>query len=499
MRPGSPTLKEIPWSIVGSNHFGRVPKISDEQTFNMVRADDFMVDYSGYKKNSDLSLTYKGRAIYTSINANLLFAVIGNAIYSINSNLFSQVIGFLNTFNGDVFITENDTNQIVFCDKKSLYVFNYANDTFIIPTLPQGMLPGYVTFQDGYIIVVDLLSNRWYLSAPGDATNYFWGSSGQSVFETLSTKSDLCKAAIRFPGRGNLLLVLGGAVGEYFTDVGSPPLAPYKRNPNININFGTLNQATIAAEDSIVMWLGSNENSGAVIMISEGGSVKEIDNDGINYRLSLLKHPEQSSAFFIRIGNAQRLYYQITFYHPDDNSSYLYHIATNEFFTVTDENWNYHITRKVAFFNNAYYFVSFNDGALYQMSTQTYVYDYGLFQDSTPKIYPIPRARICKNVRDDNGDAFVINSGSFIIEQGEDLFYPELSHPDYYPHIDLSISIDGGQNFSSFYPLNYKFTGNRINRPLVWGLGYANDFVSQFRFWSYARLAVGNGVLNVYK
>jgi hypothetical protein len=499
MRPGSQTLKTIPWTIVGSNHFGRTPKISDEQTFNMIRVDDFLFDFAGYQQISVLSQTYTGRALYTSTRANLMFIVIGNVIYAADSNLFIRPIGFLDSFNGDVFITENDTSQIVFCDKKKLYVFNYDTDKFNIPTLPPSVLPGYVTFQDGYVIFVDLLSNRWYLSAPGDANNWFWGSSGQSVFEILSTKADLCMAVSRFPGKGNLLLVLGNNVGEYFTDVGSPPLSPYKRNSNINVNVGVINAATVATEDSIIAWLGYNQDSGPVITISEGGTLRFVGTDGINYRLSQLNHPEISSAFFLRIGDRKRLFYQITFYDPSDNVTYLYDVTNDEFYTLTDENWNYHIARKVQFFNNKYYFVSFNDGALYELSPQITVYNYGTFQNDSPRFYPIPRGRVCKNIREDSGDAFVINSGSFTLEQGEDPFYPELSHPNYNPHIDLSVSMDGGVNFSSFQALPVKFTGHRISRPLVWGLGYTNDFVSQFRFWSYARLAVTNGVLNVYK
>ena len=55
-KPGSQNFKKISWQIVGSTKFGRYPKISHEQTFNMIRADDFLVDYAGYK--NILSLPY---------------------------------------------------------------------------------------------------------------------------------------------------------------------------------------------------------------------------------------------------------------------------------------------------------------------------------------------------------------------------------------------------------------------------------------------------------
>jgi len=503
-KPGSQTFKKVPWQIVGSTKFGRYPKISHEQTFNMIRADDFLVDYAGYKNILSLNPEGQGRGIYSSAPSEKVYAVIGDSIYAISVYATTKAgaktyirsrIGMIESFAGDVFIAENNTNQVAFCDQHKIYIYNYVAGTFTIPTLPDGVNPNYIAFQDERFIIADSNSSEWFLSALGDGTNWFPGASGEPQAGAIQTKPDLAQAVVPFPGRANLALVFGKTVTELWTDYGQQ-LFPYKKNTNINIDYGCLSAATIAAGDKFVIWLGSNEKSGPVIMYSEGGDATPISFDGLNFRFEQLKHPEQSSGFIVKISG--KLFYQLTFYNVADNLSLLFDLESKEFYTLTDESWNYHVARRVAFFDNDYYFVSFNDGNLYLMSPELTSYDYGLFENSTPKVYEIPRARVCKNIREDSGVPFVINDGTFTIEQGEDddaLFPLETN---YKPRMDISVSFDGSVNFSSYVPIDFNTSGNRVSRPIIWGLGYANDFVSQIRFWSFSRLAVTNGTLNIY-
>ena len=49
---------------------------------------------------------------------------------------------------------------------------------------------------------------------------------------------------------------------------------------------------------------------------------------------------------------------------------------TGKFFNIQDENRNFHPAQQAIFFNNKTYFVSFNDGGLYQMDTTITSYNY---------------------------------------------------------------------------------------------------------------------------
>lgn len=499
----SPTQQPLPLDIVGSSTYGRNPKINASRTFNMIIADDWLVDYAGYKLVKSISPQGKGRGLFASIRDNRLIAILDNKVWSIGvyatgserSYTISQV-GVINSFNGDVFMDENINNQIAICDQHNIYIYNYVTGAFTQAILPEGFTPGYVTYQDGYFISPDVNSASWALSAVNNGLNWFWGASGEPVLGALQTKADYAKVTLRVPGKGNLLFVMGNFVTELWTDVGSA-IFPYQRSYSINMDYGCLNAATVASLDHIVAWLGYNDKSGPVICYSTGGDIKQVSTDGINYRLSQLVDPASSSAFFMKLSG--HLIYQLTFYNEKDNWTVLYDFTTQKFYDATDEYMNFHNARRVAFFDNEYYFVSFRDGNLYKMSPNLYNYDYGKFSDDTLKIYNIPRIRICSNIRLPNQFRYSINNMTFTVEQGNDEDN-DFNDPDYKPGIDMCLSKNGGISFGNNAPRKMLYpVGRRMNRLNWWSLGVSNDSVAQFRFWGRGPWKCTNGEVNVYQ
>ena len=65
------------------------------------------------------------------------------------------------------------------------------------------------------------------------------------------------------------------------------------------------------------------------------------------------------------------------------------------------------------------------------------------------------------------------------------------------PRVDFSISIDGGEHFSSYDTVYLPPIGQRKNKLAWWQLGAANDLVCQFRFVGMGRFVVTDGVVNV--
>jgi hypothetical protein len=171
----------------------------------------------------------------------------------------------------------------------------------------------------------------------------------------------------------------------------------------------------------------------------------------------------------------------------------LYDFQTQKFFNLTDEDMNYFITKNVAFFNNTYYFVSWNDGNIYELNANYGTYDYG-----NGNVEEIPRVRTCSPIRQGNSDYFCVNNLVFTCEEGQDKYANEtdLTNPDfnnYIPRIDMSISKNGAQSFSSYTTKLMNRTGVRKNRVMFRRLGIANDLTIQFRFWSKSRIVVSNG------
>lgn len=548
---------EIPLKVVGGNKFGRYAKISSEQTFNMIVADDGLVDFAGYKFR--LRLGGNGRALYTSTKSGNMYAVTDNRILQINSALSPLIVGTMQSTRGDVSVAEDNKGNIAFCDGKNIYVRNYiANTTSIAVTT--GFLPTYVAFQDGRFIATDTVHGQWRLSDPSQSIVTF--PLGAFYEGSFQTKADSPVALIPFESQGNLLYVMGSSITEPWYDRGLA-LFPYQKNTSFNIPYGITNPATIDSIDNMVVWLASNDRSGITVMVTRGDAPQQISTDGINYKLAHLKEPQKSYGFLFKQDG--HIIYVFTFYGKNDNVTFAYDFETQLFFTLTDEFMNYHIAKQVVLFNGEYYFISINDGNLYQLSSNFTNYEY------ENKVVEIPRIRVCPTFRNKNGTPFLTQSLAFPLEQGMDPYNDQVSNNGinsitinqpgsaytfatvliegdgtgatataavvaggislititnpgigytwasatiignghsatlnvlcgkYRPSVDLSISLDGGETFGNFDRMQMNVIANRRNRFVYYGLGYNNEITPQLRFFGLSRFVAFDGVLNIFQ
>jgi hypothetical protein len=538
MNPIVPQGTPVNLNIVGGNTFGQHNKVSAAQTFNMYMTMDkknkkmWLTPTSGFKIAAEISEQQVGRTIFASQRLKNMITVIGNAVYGLRpaaagtDTLLPYFIGNINTSVGDVFIDENIAGQIAICDKQALWIYNWqipSDPALIQAELPINGLglpiqPGYVTYQDGYFIVPDVTTAQWFLSAPNNGLDWNWSATSGPVNAAIQTKPTNAVACLRAPGRGNLLYVFGGTVVELWTD-NAARIFPYTRSTAVSLDYGCLSANTISAMDTVVAWLGVNERSGPVIMMSAGSESTKISDDGIDYRLASLNNPAQSFGFFFKQNG--HLFYQITFSDPSDNFSLLYDFNTQEFFWPTDEFMNYHPAESVAFFNNSYYFPSINDGNIYRMSTDLNSYDYRTPAEPDRK-YTIPCVRVCDTVRMEDNSRFKVAALTFVMTQGNDLNYPMnqiafLSEQDgtilteedgrwlqteqvinnYQPKFSLCVSRDGGNYFGNEVQKDLNPYGKTENRILMTNLGSGNEFTPKFRFSTNSRFYVGEGELIV--
>ncbi|WP_342220251.1 hypothetical protein [Rickettsiella endosymbiont of Miltochrista miniata] len=461
-------MKQLPVAIVGGNGFGRYPIISREETFNMIVSDDFLVPFAGYKKVLAISEKGSGRGLFNSVRFGNLIAVIDNGVYIIGSTLHAQRIGSLETFEGDVLIAENEKEEIALCDHKDIFIFNYRESTFKKAVLD--FIPSYVSYHNGRFLSCDREQAEWRLC--GEENSLVWPADASHVGE-FQTKADNPLAVIPLPGRGNSLFVMGSSVTECWTDIGMN-LFPYQRASSFNIDYGCLNPATIASSDEFIVWLAANEKSGPVLMLSDGGSAKQISTEGINFKLSQLKKPNNAYGFLFKQDG--HLLYVISF--PDDELTYAYDFATRHFFTLTNHQLGAHSAKRAVFYHNSYYFISFMDGHIYELNSR--------YTDGDEK--EIPRIRITAPIRSPDTNFFITQKLVIPIEQG---------HSASLQRVDLSLSKDGGVSFSANISKTLNPLAHRQNRLIWWQLGRANHLTLQLRFWSFDRFVVGNGCLSL--
>jgi hypothetical protein len=538
-------IQEAPLKIVGGCNFGRYNKISDEQTWNFIVSDGFLVPYAGYSVASIISPSAVGRGLYTSLRGNLMIAVIGAVVYKITLNTVTNqlqsvaiVNGILPTLDGDVYISENNNAQICITDNSYVYVYNWSTNIFYssqvgaVNYFPfQYPNPGYVSFQNGRLIIACNETQYWLLSALNDALS--WPANPPTVADAsqvgiISSKPTHIVAAIPVPGGGNNLFVMGENTAESWQDIGYT-LFPYQRNQSFNADYGCLNARSIASLDNMIVWIGVNEQTGPVLMVAVGNTIKKISTDGINYKLANLTNPGDCTGFLFQQDG--HIIYQFTF--PSDNISFAYDFNTNLFFYVTDENLNYHIAREVVFFNNKYYFVSLNGGSVYEFGTQ---YTYASYALNNAEIYQIPRVRITPPLRLPNQRYFVAKSLGFTLENGlineqliQSIIYNQnnlatetfvvitteagnpiaaeapattittVTNTTYSEAVDLSISRDGGVAFGASWRKNMNPTGYRKSRFIYQRLGIVNDASFQLRFNGFGRFVATDGVVEIYQ
>lgn len=480
-----PRRKVLPIEIAGSSKFGRYPKISVEKTYNMFLSDNWLVPTPGHLKIDSVDTLSEGRGIFSSSRGNFMLAVIGNGIWRIGNQIqkygrtipvndetetVGVKVGNIDTFSGDVFIDENNAEEIGICDKKDIYIYNYKNNTLQKATLD--FIPGFLAFHNGYFLAPDSEHAQWRLSEVNNGLS--WPASASYVGE-FETKADNPRAAIPVPGKGNFILVMGTNVTESWNDTGAE-LFPYTKTTAFNIDYGCLNQATIAKGDKFVIWLAVNEKSKPVIMVSKGGPATQISTDGIDFALASLEHPEDAYGFLWKSDG--HLFYHLTF--VSDKVTYLYDFNTGKFFFLSNEKMENHIAKKVTFFANDYYFISLIDGDIYRISGDTTTYN--------GKI--IPRVRVTNTLRLVNGSSFISNKMGFTLEQGES---KELSR------VDMSLSYNGGVSFGNIVGHELNPLGKRQNKFTHYQLGRMNEITFQFRFWGSGRFVCANGYLEYYQ
>lgn len=472
--------------IVSGNTFGRYPIMSDEQTWNMIVSDDFLVPFAGYSRKIKINDQGEGRDIFSSVRLRKMFLVVDDNFYMIDPSFSLTLIGKISTYVGAVYMAENNAGQICISDKLNLYIYSSQTNEFaILKNEDLGFRPGFITFQNGRFISPDINSNQWRLSELNNGLS--WPYQAQFV-GSLSTKSSRCVACVRFPGRGNLLLVMGENVCEQWTDVGAK-LFPYQRSQSTNTDYGCINADSIDSLENMVCWVGVNEKSGPAILYTRGAEIEKISTDGIDFVLSRIKNPANCFGYMVRLQG--HVCYVVTF--VDAKITYMYDFNTQKFFTLSDENQNAHISKRVAFFEDNYYFVSTRDANVYLLRGDFFAYDYG-----DGRIKEIPMIRITNTITHPDQSFFGCSYASFPIQQG--IFNTEVGDTDKIPRIDMAISRDSGVNYGQFQSKLMYPIGKRQNRLRWTSLGSSNTMTFQFRFHGqYSPFFAGNGMVGIYQ
>jgi len=559
-------VSQVPVNTVGSSVFGRYNKISNERTYNMFistngakpDSENFeaaLVNFPGYQRVLNLLAggPGEGRGYYNVIRGNFTIAVVNSFVYKITYGLVATTLGLIDTSAGEVYIADNLNGQVCIVDGKNAYIYNYLTPAGVQKqtggVLGTGaLIPNYVEYHNTFFLFGNANTTAngafWYAyaySAPTGAT-----AIAQQTELALQTKADFALAVKRIPGASNNVIVFGSTVAEIWTNVGGLP--NYIRNPTRNINYGCLSVATIAEGGDMMAWLATNADESPIIVAMINNQIEKISSDGIDYQLSNITVPGDSTAILYHVDG--HLFYQLTFFNDADDLTLLYDFNTKMFYHLTDQNMNYHPARSMAYFNQGIYFLSLDTAAVYLLSSELTVINenvLGAANPDTTMIYTMQRHRITGHIRQANGARFRLNSLALTLEQGADPDYSELNKiallsqylitevtmdnivteegqqmivehpvPDsysfspnygyayppydgifYQPRIDLSFSKDGGISWSNIVPHGLNPLGQYQNECHWENMGIANDICFKFSFIGNYRFIVFNALADL--
>lgn len=219
------------------------------------------------------------RGIFTAAN-NRVFTVSGSVLYEVLSNGSTTNRGSLNTSSGIVTISENGF-QLGICDGDKVYIFTYATNVFGIVTDTDLPSCGGIDFIDGYFVVNQNNSGKFFISALNDGTSW-----DPLDFATAESSPDKLNRAINFLGQ---LGLFGSKSLEIWRDSGAS-LFPFTRISGA-APIGSVAPYTILSIDTSIYWVGSNDQGQGIVYKANGFSPTRISTSPIEEILQRVEDP----------------------------------------------------------------------------------------------------------------------------------------------------------------------------------------------------------------
>ncbi len=216
------------------------------------------------------------------------FAVSGAGLYEIDAGGISTLLGSLDTSSGNVTIAENPT-QMAICDGEKLYILTYSTNAFAKVTDPD--LPafvGTVASIDGYFVVNEVNTGRFYISALNDGTS--WNALD---FATAESSPDNLNAVVNALGQ---VWLFGVTSSEIWTNTGDAQF-PFRRISGAKLEVGILSPYSAVEIDNSVVWVGRDRYGQGVVYRAQGFSPARISNTPIERRIQQASNPEDIKAF----------------------------------------------------------------------------------------------------------------------------------------------------------------------------------------------------------
>lgn len=253
------------------------------------------------------------RQMYPLAGGNVLLAVAGNGLYSINLAYAVTSVGTLLTGSGPVSITDNGTSAYL-CDGSNRYSYDIASQT--LATLSDGAFNGANTVDiiDNFIIYNNPESNQWGSTSAGSVV-----SPALSEGAFLSASGNV----IGLIADHRQVYLLGEKCSEVWTDQGLFPF-PFAVVPGSTMQHGCAGRGSIARLGESFAFLAQDTRGKATVVQMDGYSAKRISTYPIEKAMQ--DYDVVSDAIAYTYNQSGHEFYMLTF--PDADVTWCYDISS---------------------------------------------------------------------------------------------------------------------------------------------------------------------------
>lgn len=399
-----------------------------------------------------------------------VFFVSGSILCEIDSAGNKTELGSLLTSSGKVSMADGLT-QLGICDGNKLYILTYSNNDFSLVTdedLPD--VVNYVCNIDGFFIVSEANTGRFYVSANNDGTS--WDALD---FATAESDPDRLVTPIKAVGQ---LWLFGDKTTEIWTNTGAT--FPFTRISGGVMQVGILAVHTALEVDNSVLWLGKDDFGSGIVYRADGFSPRRISTEPIEKRISEASqqdkivswvYQEDGHVFYVLTGGGLEtsLVYDLTTqsWHEraylNDNGDYEQHLACCHVFA-----FGKHLVGSRV------------NGQIYDMNINYY-------DDDGDEI---ARERVYTHIIDEY-KRIRYNSLEIGFETGVGLQSGQGNDP----LVSLQLSKDGARTWSQTYNQTIGKTGEYLTRVKFRRLGMAQQLTFKIRISDPVKVAITGSYL----
>lgn len=414
--------------------------------------------------------TGPGRGCFFATNGRA-FSVSGSELYEIFAGGSTSFLGALLTRTGNVSLDENG-QQLMICDGQYGYILTYGTNVFTQITDPDFPISGTCTFIDGYFVVNQINSGKFYISGQYDGLSW-----APLDFATAESSPDSLLRVVQALGQ---LWLLGDKTTEVWTDTGASAF-PFERISGAKLEVGILAPHTAIAVDNTLFWVGKDNIGTGIVYRAQGFTPQRISTNPIEQKLQAAPnsttlrgytYQEDGHTFYIITGGGME-------------TTLCYDISTQQWFEKAFLNdagqYELHLAAQTMYAFGQQLAIDRINGNIYTQAMNIY-------DDNGQEI---AHDRIFTHLSDED-QRFVYKNLVLGIESGTGT----QTGLGQNPQVVLYKSRDGGKTFSGGMMKTTGAVGKYRTRINFRRLGQASQMTFRFRVTSPVKFAITGAYLN---